>query len=53
MQLDVAEFESSDMQETDSMPANHLAYIQIFNSDMKTIIMKMTKEETKIMLTVY
>jgi len=33
------------MQETDSMPANHLAYIQILNSDMKTIIMKLTKEE--------
>jgi hypothetical protein len=53
MQLDVAEFESSDMQETDSMPANHLAYIQILNSDMKTIIMKLTKEEPRLMLTVY
>jgi ribosomal biogenesis protein LAS1 len=53
MQLDVAEFESSDMQETDSMPVNHSADIQISNSNTKTIIMKLTKEEPRLMLTVY
>lgn len=53
MQLDVPEsFESSDLQETDSLAVNHSSNVQISNSDMKTIIMKLSEKEPRLLLSV-
>lgn len=53
MQLDAPESpESSDMQETHSFAVNHSSDTQISNSDMKTIIMKLSEKEPRLLLSV-
>ncbi|CAL4960842.1 unnamed protein product [Urochloa decumbens] len=53
MQLDVPEsHESSDMQETHSFAVNSSSDTQISNSDMKTIIMKLSEKEPRLLLSV-
>lgn len=52
MELDAADSESSDMQETDSLAVNHSSDIQLSNSDMKTIILKLSEKEPRLLLSV-
>ncbi|KAL6614309.1 hypothetical protein ACP70R_036579 [Stipagrostis hirtigluma subsp. patula] len=56
LQLDAPESsESSDIQQTDSLAANHSddnQNIQISNSDMKTVMMKLSEKEPRLLLSV-
>ncbi|KAL5673559.1 hypothetical protein ACJX0J_017865, partial [Zea mays] len=52
MELDAAGFESSDMQETDSLSVNHSSDTQLSISDMKTIILKLSEKEPRLLLSV-
>ncbi|OEL12950.1 hypothetical protein BAE44_0026028 [Dichanthelium oligosanthes] len=53
MQLDAPESpESSDMQETHNLSVNHSSDTQISNSNMKTIITKLSEKEPRLMLSV-
>ncbi|CAO1944695.1 unnamed protein product [Urochloa humidicola] len=53
MQLDAPEFpESSDMQETHGFAVNDSSDTQISNSNMKTIIMKLSEKEPRLLLSV-
>jgi len=52
MELDAADSESIDMQETDSWGVNHSSDIQLSNSDMKTIILKLSEKEPRLLLSV-
>ncbi|XP_062224244.1 uncharacterized protein LOC133922775 [Phragmites australis] len=51
LQLDAPESsESSDMQQTDSLAVNHSSNVQISNSAIKTIIMKLSEKEPRLLL---
>jgi ribosomal biogenesis protein LAS1 len=53
MQLDAPESpESSDMQEIHSLGVYHSSDTQMSNSDMKTIIMKLSEKEPRLLLSV-
>jgi ribosomal biogenesis protein LAS1 len=53
MQLDAPESPAScDMQETHSIAVNQSSDTQISNSDMKTIIMKLSEKEPRLLLSV-
>ncbi|EES03776.1 hypothetical protein BDA96_03G355000 [Sorghum bicolor] len=52
MELDAADSESSDVQETNNLAANHSSDIQLSNSDMKTIVLKLSEKEPRLLLSV-
>jgi ribosomal biogenesis protein LAS1 len=53
MQLDAPESpESSDMKEIHSLGVYHSSDTQMSNSDMKTIIMKLSEKEPRLLLSV-
>ncbi|GJM92809.1 hypothetical protein PR202_ga09311 [Eleusine coracana subsp. coracana] len=42
--------ESGEMEETDCVPENHSSYVLISNSDMKTILLKLSEKEPRLLL---